>query len=110
MYLAHELKPHNVAVNVLLPGGTRSTGSDEQQAGRDALRRNLDTGEMSWGNLRVNPDHVVPLALHLAQQDAASLTGQQIGAMAWNQENGLGGIETWGYAPDVAAARAAGRL
>jgi hypothetical protein len=30
--------------------------------------------------------------------------------MTWNQEHGLGGIETWGYAPDVAAARAAGRI
>jgi NAD(P)-dependent dehydrogenase (short-subunit alcohol dehydrogenase family) len=110
MYLAHELKPSNVAVNVLLPGGTRSTGSDEQQAGRAELRGSLAKGEMSWTGLRVNADHVVPLALHLAQQDAASLTGQQISAMTWNQEHGLGGIETWGFAPDVEAARAAGRL
>jgi NAD(P)-dependent dehydrogenase (short-subunit alcohol dehydrogenase family) len=110
MYLAHELQPSNVAVNVLLPGGTRSTGSDEQQAGRNELRETLAEGEMSWTGLRVNADHVVPLALHLAEQDAASLTGQQIRAMDWNQENGLGGIETWGYAPDVEAARAAGRL
>jgi NAD(P)-dependent dehydrogenase (short-subunit alcohol dehydrogenase family) len=110
MYLAHELKPANVAVNVLLPGGTRSTGSDEQQAGRAELNAALRGGEMSWTGLRVNADHVVPLALHLAQQDAASLTGQQIRAMDWNQENGLGGIETWGYAPDLEAARAAGRL
>jgi 1,1a-dihydroxy-1-hydro-9-fluorenone dehydrogenase len=109
MYLAHELQPHNVAVNVLVPGGTRSTGSDEQQAGRAALRAGQREGEMSWTGLRVNADHVVPLALHLAQQDASTLTGQQVRAMDWNQENGLGGIETWGYAPDVAAARAAGR-
>jgi NAD(P)-dependent dehydrogenase (short-subunit alcohol dehydrogenase family) len=110
MYLAHELKPSNVAVNVLLPGGTRSTGSDEQQAGRAQLNAALSGGEMSWTGLRVNADHVAPLALHLAQQDASTLTGQQIRAMDWNQENGLGGIETWGYAPDVEAARAAGRL
>jgi NAD(P)-dependent dehydrogenase (short-subunit alcohol dehydrogenase family) len=110
MYLAHELKPHNVAVNVLLPGGTRSTGSDEQQAGRNALRETLSDGEMSWTGLRVNPDHVVPLALHLAQQDAATLTGQQLSALTWNQENGLGGIETWAYTPDVEAARAAVRM
>jgi NAD(P)-dependent dehydrogenase (short-subunit alcohol dehydrogenase family) len=110
MYLAHELKPYNVAVNVLLPGGTRSTGSDEQQAGRAELREALSGGEMSWTGLRVNADHVVPLALHLAQQDAATLTGQQLSAMTWNQEHGLGGIETWGYAPDVAAARAAVRM
>jgi NAD(P)-dependent dehydrogenase (short-subunit alcohol dehydrogenase family) len=110
MYLAHELKPSNVAVNVLLPGGTRSTGSDEQQAGRTQLNAALSGSEMSWTGLRVNADHVVPLALHLAQQDASTLTGQQIRAMDWNQENGLGGIETWGYTPDLEAARAAGRL
>jgi len=110
MYLAHEMKPSNVAVNVLLPGGTRSTGSDEQQAGRAELNAALSGGEMSWTGLRVNADHVVPLALHLAQQDASTLTGQQIAAMTWNQENGFGGIETWGYAPDLEAARAAGRL
>ena len=111
MYLAHELKPHNVAVNVLTPGGaTRSTGSDEQQAGRDALNAKLTGGAMSWAGIRVNADHVVPLALHLAQQDAASLTGQEINAMRWNEEHRLGGIETWGYAPDLERARAAGRL
>ncbi|HEU0075472.1 MAG TPA: SDR family oxidoreductase [Dehalococcoidia bacterium] len=110
MYLAHEIKPHNVAVNVLLPGGTRSTGSDEQQAGRNELRSALSDGEMSWTGLRVNADHVVPLALHLAEQDASTQTGEILAAMTWNQENGLGGIETWGYAPDVEAARAAGRL
>jgi len=110
MYLAHELKPSNVAVNVLLPGGTRSTGSDEQQAGRNALRESLAEGEMSWTGLRVNADHVVPLALHLAEQDASTLTGEILAAMTWNQDHGLGGIETWGYAPDVKAARAAGRL
>jgi NAD(P)-dependent dehydrogenase (short-subunit alcohol dehydrogenase family) len=93
MYLAHELKPDNIAVNVLLPGGTRSTGSDEQQAGRAELTRRLGEGQMSWTGLRLNPDHVVPLALHLAQQDASSMTGQQVNAVRWNEEHGLGGVE-----------------
>jgi NAD(P)-dependent dehydrogenase (short-subunit alcohol dehydrogenase family) len=109
MYLAHELKPDNVAVNVLTPGGTRSTGSDEQQAGRAELNARTG-GRTSWTGIRVNPDHVVPLALHLAQQDASTLTGQEISAMRWNEEQGLGGVETWGYSPDVERARAAGRL
>ncbi|HEY7465655.1 MAG TPA: SDR family NAD(P)-dependent oxidoreductase [Dehalococcoidia bacterium] len=111
MYLAHEVKPYNVAVNVLVPGGsTRSTGSDEQQAGRAELNARLSSGTMSWAGIRANADHVVPLALHLAQQDASTLTGQEINAMRWNEEHGLGGIETWGYAPDLERARAAGRL
>jgi NAD(P)-dependent dehydrogenase (short-subunit alcohol dehydrogenase family) len=109
MYLAHELKSDNVAVNVLTPGATRSTGSDEQHAGRAEL--NARSGDRtSWSGIRVNPDHVVPLALHLAQQDASTLTGQEISAMRWNEEQGLGGVETWGYGPDVERARAAGRL
>src|SRR4030095_8737114 len=34
LYLAHELKPNNIAANVILPGHTRSTGSDEQEKER----------------------------------------------------------------------------
>jgi NAD(P)-dependent dehydrogenase (short-subunit alcohol dehydrogenase family) len=109
MYLAHELRPHNVAVNVLIPGHTRSTGSDEQHAGRIAINARENPGAMSSPSIRVRPDHVVPLAMHLAEQDAGTLTGQEISAMRWNQDNGLGGIDTWGYQPDLEAARAAGQ-
>jgi len=45
---------------------------------------------------------------HLAQQDASTLTGQELSALRWNEANGRGGIEVWGYAPDVERARAAG--
>ena len=38
LYLAHELSDRNIAVNVLLPGHTRSTGSDEQEAERARMR------------------------------------------------------------------------
>jgi NAD(P)-dependent dehydrogenase (short-subunit alcohol dehydrogenase family) len=74
MYLAHEIKPHNVAVNVLVPGGsTRSTGSDEQQAGVPLNAR------LAWrcpGRYPLSPDHVVPLALP-GPADASTLTGQE---------------------------------
>jgi hypothetical protein len=30
--------------------------------------------------------------------------------MKWNEENGLGGFEAWGFGPDVEAAKAAGTL
>src|SRR5919106_2120783 len=108
MYLAHELRLHNVAVNVLIPGHTRSTGSDEQHAGRIAINARENPTAMSRPTIRVRPDHVVPLAMYLAEQDAGALTGQEISAMRWNQDNGLGGIDTWAYAPDLEAARAAG--
>jgi NAD(P)-dependent dehydrogenase (short-subunit alcohol dehydrogenase family) len=109
IYLATELKPYNIAANVILPGHTRTTGSDEQEA----MRREMREREGRAGGyvpIRVRPDNVVPLALFLAEQDADGTTGQMISALQWNQEHELGGIEVWGYEPDVQAARAAGRL
>jgi hypothetical protein len=50
--------------------------------------------------MRVNPDHVVPLALFLAEQDASGVTGQVINTLQWNQEHGHGGAEQWVYAAD----------
>src|SRR5262245_38088251 len=39
--------------------------------------------------LRVVPEHVVPLVLFLAEQDALGVTGQVINALQWNEEHGL---------------------
>jgi NAD(P)-dependent dehydrogenase (short-subunit alcohol dehydrogenase family) len=100
LYLAEELKPRNIAVNVLLPGHTRTTGSDEQEAERRRMREQM--GMPAWRPTRLRPEHVVPLALHLADQDAAHVTGQVMRAMEWNERNGLGGVEAWAYAPDLA--------
>jgi len=105
LYLAHELKPHNIAANVLLPGHTRSTGSDEQEVLRREIRaRTAAPGAPIRRSLRLNPDHVVPLALFLAAQDASGVTGQTISALQWNEEHGFGGTDRWGYAPDLEAA------
>src|SRR5581483_11722079 len=38
LYLAEELKEHNIAANVILPGHTRTTGSDEMDAVKAAIR------------------------------------------------------------------------
>jgi NAD(P)-dependent dehydrogenase (short-subunit alcohol dehydrogenase family) len=107
LYLAHELRPRNVAVNVLLPGHTRSTGSDEQEAERAKIR--VATGESNRGSTRLSPAHVVPLALHFARQDASGMTAQIVKALDWNAQNGFGGVETWGYAADLAAVHTTGR-
>lgn len=105
LYLAHELKPHNIAANVLLPGHTRTTGSDEQEAMRQQMRsRTAAAGAQTWRPMRLNPDHVVPLALFFAEQDAEGTTGQVISAPQWNQQNGRGGMEDWAYAPDKESA------
>src|SRR5205085_8265310 len=56
--LAAELAPHNVAVNVVFPGITRTTGFDEQNALHPSANPN--------GGLPVfRPDSVVPLVLWL---------------------------------------------
>jgi hypothetical protein len=49
------------------------------------------------GTPRLVPEHVVPLVLFLAGQDARSLTGRLFDAMQWNIEHGLGGREQWMY-------------
>ncbi|HEX5368133.1 MAG TPA: SDR family oxidoreductase, partial [Dehalococcoidia bacterium] len=103
-FLAHELKPYNIAANVLMPGFTRTTGSDEQMAARVA------PGASPPALRRLRPEAAVPLALFLAEQDAGGITGESLAALRWNEEHGLGGFAAWGYAGDVDAARAAGRL
>jgi NAD(P)-dependent dehydrogenase (short-subunit alcohol dehydrogenase family) len=109
-YLAQELRPMNIAVNVLLPGHTATTGSDEQEIARNAVRERLGQARPNWSPRRVRADNVVPLALFLAEQDASGITGQWLSAMEFNERNGLGGFEAWGYEADLQAARAAGRL
>jgi NAD(P)-dependent dehydrogenase (short-subunit alcohol dehydrogenase family) len=87
-YLADEVKEHNVAVNIVVPGHTRTTGFDEQNRARLALGTKP-------GPLPVVPEHMLPLVLHLAAQDASGLTGRMFDVLVWNAEHGLGGQEKW---------------
>jgi NAD(P)-dependent dehydrogenase (short-subunit alcohol dehydrogenase family) len=104
LYLGRELKESNIAANVILPGHTRSTGSDEQEKLRSEQRaRAAAPGASVWRPMRVNPDHVVPLALFLAEQGGDGVTEQVINALPWNEEHGLGGAERWAYAEDLTA-------
>jgi 1,1a-dihydroxy-1-hydro-9-fluorenone dehydrogenase len=86
-YLADELKPHNVAVNVVFPAGTRTTGSDEMVAGRQAL--GIRVGSL------LRPEHVVPLVVHLASQDSSGDTGKAFDAVQWNMRHGHGSADAW---------------
>jgi NAD(P)-dependent dehydrogenase (short-subunit alcohol dehydrogenase family) len=86
-YLAEELKDNNIAVNVVFPAGTRTTGSEEMVAGRAA--RGIRVGPL------MRPEHVVPLVLELATQDAGGLTGRAIDAVAWNAAHGFGAANEW---------------
>ena len=103
-YLADELRRHNIAANLLVPGHTRSTGSDEQEAGRAEIHAQEHPGE-GFLRVRLRADHVVPPALFLAAQDASTFTGREVMAIDWNEQNGLGGREAWSYEADLAAAK-----
>jgi NAD(P)-dependent dehydrogenase (short-subunit alcohol dehydrogenase family) len=90
-YLADEVKEQNIAVNIIVPGHTRTTGFDEQNLAR------RETGlASSNAPAPLLPEHLVPLALFLAKQDASSgLTGKCFDAVTWNIEHGVGGSKIW---------------
>ncbi len=102
LYLASELKPHNIAANVLLPAHTATTGSDEQLVLRETMRaRAAAAGQSTFRPpLRALPGHVVPLALFYAEQDAEGVSGQVLNAMKWSEEHGFGGLKEWVYPAD----------
>jgi NAD(P)-dependent dehydrogenase (short-subunit alcohol dehydrogenase family) len=97
-YLADEVKEQNVAVNILVPGHTRTTGFDEQ----NTARRELGVGSRN-APAPLKPEHVVPLALFLAQQTASTgVTGKCFDTVTWNIEHGAGGPKEWEDAEGIA--------
>jgi len=91
-YLADEVRERNVAVNTLVPGNTRTTGYDEQ----NAARRAMGMDQNRPGRITQRPEHIVPVTLFLAQQDAAGgVTGKCIDTLTWNLEHGLGDPSKW---------------
>lgn len=94
-YLADEVNEYNVAVNIVIPGHTRTTGFDEQNAAR-RLRGGGERSQAWRGPTALRPEHMVPLVKFLAQQDAATgVTGKCFDVMTWNIEHGFGGPEQW---------------
>jgi NAD(P)-dependent dehydrogenase (short-subunit alcohol dehydrogenase family) len=90
-YLADEVKEKNVAVNIMVPGHTRTTGFDEQ----NIARRELGMASRN-APAPLKPDHMVPLALFLAQQTASTgVTGKCFDTVTWNIEHGHGGPKQW---------------
>lgn len=87
-YLADELQAHNVSVNTIIPGHTRSSWFD------DTVRARIAAGQ-GPGRRPVRPEHVVPLALFLASPSGAGVTGNMFDVMEWNTHHGFGGYEQW---------------
>jgi NAD(P)-dependent dehydrogenase (short-subunit alcohol dehydrogenase family) len=90
MYLAEELREHGVAVNVVFPGPTFTTGSEAIVEARRAA--GIDARPF------LRPDHLAPLLLHLARQDGTGDTGLAIDAVRWNEDNGHGDASRWRHA------------
>ncbi len=84
-YLGDELREYNVAVNSLFPGHTRTSGFEEQNAARAHA-----------GPVPYHPDHVQPLAIFLAQQDARGGNTAKIwDTMRWLSDHGYTPLERW---------------
>ena len=64
--LAEEVREHNVAVNILSPGGLRSEGSAA-----------IPWTQRDWEQ-RVKPEAVGPSAVYLALQNASTFTGRLV--------------------------------
>ena len=74
-YLAEEIRERNVAVNVIFPGATRTTGAEDMADGRARLGFFAEL---------LPPDHVLPVCLYLAAQDASPVTGKAFDVVSWN--------------------------
>lgn len=87
-YLAEEVRAEGVAVNLLFPGATNTTGSADVVEGRRANGIAVP--------VLLRPEHVVPLALHLATRTPESgETGLALDSLKWNERNGLDAPAAW---------------
>jgi len=77
-YLAAEVRPQGVAVNVVFPGPTRTTGSDALTPGREALGLKMDL---------LDAGHVLPLVMRLALAGADD-SGRAYDVVPWNAAHG----------------------
>ncbi len=86
--LAGELKADGIAVNLVWPGGTMTTGSAEMRDARIAA--GVDTGRF------LRTEHVVPPVLYLARQRGPdAVTATALDAPLWNARHGFGERDKW---------------
>jgi NAD(P)-dependent dehydrogenase (short-subunit alcohol dehydrogenase family) len=88
-YLGDELREHHVAVNSIVPGHTRTSGFEEQAEARTKLGGHP-------GPVPFHPDHLQPLAIFLAQQDArGGHTAKIWDTPTWLLDHGYGPLDRW---------------
>ena len=93
-YLAYEISPeYNVAVNVIFPSSAHTTGYEDRAIARGTQEgKSVEQISVAGG---ARPEHVVPLALYLAEQDGSGETGHLFETLKWNEVHGFGNAESW---------------
>jgi len=95
-YLATEVRLYNVAVNVINPASAKTTGFEERALARAAIAGTETARPAGYRTGPARPEHVVPIALFLAEQDATTgVSGKIFSVMQWNAANGFGGPDLW---------------
>ncbi len=87
-YLADEVRAQGVAVNGMMPGHARASWFDT------TARAHQEQGHV-YSMRPMVPDHIIPVALFLAGQNARSLTGHVYPAPEWNLDHGYGSTSEW---------------
>jgi len=96
-YLAYEVQPDNVAVNMITPGHSTHGRFVERMRARLAQGR-------PPGYRPMTPQHTVPIVQFLATQDGSGVTGKLFDVVTWNEEHGLGSYKDWeddSFPPDI---------
>lgn len=87
-YLGDEVRGEGVAVNAIMPGHTRASWFD-------ATARAWQERGQVYGFRAAVPEHVVPIVLFLAGQDAQGVTGMLYSVPDWNYDHGYGKYAEW---------------
>jgi NAD(P)-dependent dehydrogenase (short-subunit alcohol dehydrogenase family) len=89
LYLGHELREFNIAVNAVSPGHAEMTGWEIVDEARVKAKIPVPTS-------RQVPEHIVPLLMFLTSRDATNgPTGTYIDTNDWNLHHGEGAPSSW---------------
>jgi len=95
---AAEFEEYNIRVNALWPGGPVATSALLDAAPLTPER--IEMLEKLRRGPIVRPDIVRPLAVFLAGDDSAGITGQSLECKRWNKENGFGDESKYYWSPE----------